>query len=164
MEVHFSKATVPVFAYLLRLIFDGFMYICFTFHDLGSYLKWPCHEIFFAFFPPWIEPIWAPDQHVTKVSLQNSFSRRYSRNKWFCAGLHCPESDSVQACRLTLRGVNKKEEYIQYKKHAYFSKNLRKSKDGQLSAESTSRRLTLRGVLRGTIFSLQTSPCLDSEN
>ena len=81
-------------------------------------------------------------------------------------------SDSAQAytaqsqtpCRLTLRGVNKKEEYIQYKKHAYFSKNLRKSKDGQLSAESTSRRLTLRGVLRGTIFSLQTSPCLDSEN
>ena len=161
MEVHFSKATVPVFAYLLRLIFDGFMYICFTFHEFGSYLKWPCHEIFLHFFPHELNPS-GPLINMLQKFLYKIRFRGDIREISDSAQAYTAQSQTP--CRLTLRGVNKKEEYIQYKKHAYFSKNLRKSKDGQLSAESTSRRLTLRGVLRGTIFSLQTSPCLDSEN
>ena len=43
-------------------------------------LKWECHKIFIIFyFIKWlIQPIWAPDKQVNIVSLQNSFSWRYS--------------------------------------------------------------------------------------
>ena len=41
-----------------------------------------------AFFISLIQPTWASDQQVktVPVSLKNSFSRRYSRNKWLRGG------------------------------------------------------------------------------
>ena len=49
----------------------------------GSYLsKRLCHEIFYRYFFPWIEPIWAPDKQDEMVFLKKFFSRRYTNSKF----------------------------------------------------------------------------------
>ena len=60
----------------------------------GPFLKVALSRIFFAFFSLWIQPTWEPlINWLQMVRLNDSFSRRYSRNKWLSADKRWTESN-----------------------------------------------------------------------